>query len=99
MDLSELHVDQKDSFPERLRAYGLRKLRNHVARWMLNGNENDFFDLDEFNRTHLHDMTLTHSLVETLTTELHRLGWKTFLGFGGTGLYVYSSEERPVNAY
>lgn len=99
MDLSELHVEQKDSFPERRRAFCLRKLRSHVARWMVDGNENDFFDLDEFNRTYVHDMPLTQSLVETLTNELHTLGWKTFLGFGGTGLYVYSSEERPANAY
>lgn len=99
MDLSELHVSKKSEFPEWRRAFYLRKLRKHLMQWMMKGNENDFFDLDEFNRMFVQDITLTQQLVEHVTSELHSLGWKTFLGFGGTGLYVYSSEERPVNAY
>lgn len=99
MDLSELHVSRKSEFSHIHRAYYLKKLRNQVMRWMLVGNENDFFDLDQFNRSYLNNRDLMNELVGDVTVELHGLGWKTFLGFGGTGLYVYSSEERPVNAY
>lgn len=99
MDLTDLHVEKKSDFVALRRAFCLRKLRNHIMRWMLDGNENDFFDLDEFNRSLVRDTTITNELVELVTAELQSLGWKTFLGFGGTGLYVYSSEEPPANAY
>lgn len=99
MDLSDLHVSKKSEFPELCRAFYLRTLRKQLMRWMMKGNENDFFDLDDFNRSVVQDVSLTQQLVEQVTVELHSLGWKTFLGFGGTGLYVYSSEERPSTAY
>jgi hypothetical protein len=30
--------------------------------------------------------------------ELQELGWKTFLGYGGTGLFIYD-KEKPSSAW
>jgi hypothetical protein len=34
-----------------------------------------------------------------ITAELKELGWTTYLGFGDTGLYVYSTTEKPDGVY
>lgn len=97
--MNEFHVDNKHQFADIRRARLLLKMRKHIQDLMLTGNESDFFDLDQFNRGYVHDTKLALELLEEVRGELHHLGWKTFLGFGGTGLYVYSTEEVPPGAY
>jgi hypothetical protein len=36
--------------------------------------------------------------IEILIKELEKVGWKTFIGYGGTGLFFYD-KEIPKNAW
>lgn len=94
-----LHVVNKDKFSDMLFNEHLNLLRKEVKMHMLQRKENDFVDLDTFNRKYVNDIAKTHRMVATIREELTVLGWNTFLGFGDTGLYVYSTEEKPVGAY
>lgn len=96
---TDLDVSNKQNFAVLRRKDLKEKMRKHVRTMMLEGNESDFFDLDQFNRQYVKDSSLATELLQEITAELHELGWKTFLGFGGTGLYIYSSEELPPGAY
>ena len=91
-------VENKDKFPRVLYTKNLITLREDISEFLLEGDEKTFFDLDEFAKKHKNKKTIMQ-MVDTVIEELHALGWKTFLGFGGTGLYIYSSEEKPPNAY
>lgn len=96
---SDLDVSNKANFASMRRQFLKDKMRKHVRAMMLEGNESDFFDLDLFNRKYVKDTSLSSELIQEISEDLHQLGWKTFLGFGGTGLYVYSSDELPPGAY
>lgn len=95
----ELNISNKDSFSSLLFSENLKTLRNELYNFMIRGNESDFYDLDTFNRKYVKDINETHKMVDMLCQELNELGWKTYLGFGGTGLYIYSTEEKPKNAW
>lgn len=95
----ELHVSNKEAFASLLFNDHLQRLRREVMFHMLHRKENDFFDLDVFNRKYVKDVTILLELVDVIEKELHELGWSTYLGFGDTGLYVYSSEEKPDGVY
>jgi hypothetical protein len=76
------------------------RLRKHVSNFILSRNgENDFFDIDIFNRRYVKDIDITNNTVNDIVNELNNLGWKTYIGFGGTGLYIYSSEDLPLGVY
>ena len=96
---STFHVSNKDNFENMLIEENLSLLRKEICRHMLKRNESDFYDISEFSRMYVGNINDTHNLINTVIIELNNLGWKTFLGFGGTGLYIYSSEELPLGAY
>jgi hypothetical protein len=97
---SELEVLNKDNFEEIFKYVYMSKLRKKIYLFMIsNRNENDFFDIEKFNRKYIRDMNKTNDMINNIIKELNNLGWKTHIGFGGTGLYIYSSEELPVGAW
>lgn len=96
----ELNIINRDNLKAVWRVKMLEKLRKHVYNFMLDRKrENDFFDLDTFNRSYIRDINVTNDIVNQVVLELNELGWKTHIGFGGTGLYVYSSDELPDGVY
>jgi hypothetical protein len=95
----ELNVVNKESFCDLLFKENLKIMRNELYNFIINGNEQDFYDLDTFNRKYIKNINKTHEMVDILSNELKNLGWNTYLGFGGTGLYIYSTEEKPKNAW
>jgi hypothetical protein len=96
----ELNVLNKDNFKDLFFNSSLLRLRKHIYNFMLyRTEENDFFDIDMFNRKYIKNMNHTNEMINVIVKELNALGWKTFIGFGGTGLYIYSSEELPLGAY
>lgn len=96
----ELNVLNKDNFRDIFFNLSVSRLRKHIYNFMLHRvEENDFFDIDMFNRKYVKNMNSTNEMINLIVSELNELGWKTFIGFGGTGLYIYSSEELPLGAY
>lgn len=77
----------------------LAKLRSEITDLVLKGNENDYFDLDDFYRR-FNVLTkdrenMKNAMVQELTTK----GWKCKTSFGGTGLFVYSTEKPPSSCH
>ncbi len=59
--------------------------------------ENDYFDLDIFSKRHSYINYL--SIVNTVCEELKELGWNIQLSFGDTGLFIFSTEEKPKSCW
>ena len=95
---SFLDLSDKTKFQELLDEYHLKKLRQKIYVQILRNNQNDFFDLELFNRQYVKDMLKTLSFSEILTKELELQGWKTYLGYGETALFIYD-KEKPNNAW
>ncbi len=96
----DLNVLNKDRLRDLWMTEMMCKLRKHIYNFMLSRTrESDFFDIDTFNRKYVNNINVTNDLVNTAVEELVGLGWKTHIGFGGTGLYVYSSDELPAGVY
>ncbi len=94
-----LNVSNKENFHEILYKEHLSILRKEVGYMMLQRNESDFYDIDSFNRKYVKNMNKTKEMIDTIVEELKTLGWNTFIGFGGTGLYVYSDKKPPGTDY
>jgi len=95
---SFLDLSDKTKFQELLDEYHLKKLRQKIYVQILRNNQNDFFDLELFNRQYVKDMLKSESFSEILMKELELQGWKTFVGYGGTALFFYD-KEKPSNAW
>ena len=94
-----LNVLNKDKFPDLLYNEHLSILRKEIGYMMLCQKESDFYDIDTFNRKYVKNMEKAKEMVNTIVEELKELGWNTFIGFGGTGLYVYSDKKPPGTDY
>lgn len=101
MDLFPDHLSVKnvELFTSLLDQEHTRMMRKEIYMMILKRNESDFFDIDNFNRRYVKNMEKSTKMAKQLSSELEVLGWKTFFGFGGTGLYVYSTEDLPPGAY
>jgi len=95
----ELHVSNKDNLNDIKNENLLSKLRKHIYNFILDRKESSFFDIDFFNRKYVKDTNTMNDMINKVVKELDILGWNTYIGFGGTGLYVYSSEDLPQGAY
>jgi hypothetical protein len=91
-----LNVKNKENFEKinynRLKCYLRRDLFEHIT----SHTEDDYFSLDEFDKR-VNNMKITKALVKELIEELKSLGWNCKTSFGGTGLFIYSSETPPPN--
>lgn len=99
----ELHIKMEkfpdlSNFNEKLDEYHLQKMRKKVYYQILKNNQNDFFDLDLFDRKYVKNMEKSESFSKIIIAELEVLGWKTFVGYGGTGLFFYD-KEKPSSAW
>lgn len=89
------HLSDPNIFIQTLDDYILQKMRKKIYLHILRNQQNDFFDMELFNRKYVNDMKKTEAFSETLIKELSELGWKTFIGYGGTGLFFYDQELPP----
>ena len=92
------HLSDPNIFIQTLDDYLLQKMRKKIYLHILRNQQNDFFDMELFNRNYVKDMKKTEAFSETLIKELSELGWKTFIGYGGTGLFFYD-QELPTSAW
>jgi NAD-specific glutamate dehydrogenase len=85
-------------FSDLLKDYYLQQMRQDIYIHILRNNQNDFFDIELFDRKYVKDIKVTDKFIEIMINELEQLGWKTFLGYGGTGLFIYD-KEKPASAW
>lgn len=82
---------------KRLKCY----LRRDIYEHMLTHTEEEYFSLDSFDKklNPKSDMKTVQSLAEELMPELTELGWNCKFAYGGTGLFIYSTETPPKNCW
>lgn len=95
---SVLHVKNRASFDYLNQQRTLAYMRKHIYEHMISHSEDVMFDLTNHKRDYSGD-DWDKSIVETLRSELHALGWKTQLSFGDTALFVYSTDKPPVTCW
>ena len=67
---SFLDLSDKSKFGELLDEYHLKKMRQKIYIHIINNNQNDFFDLELFNRNYVKNMDKSESFSEILIKEL-----------------------------
>jgi hypothetical protein len=97
-----LNVKNIQSFPElyynRVSCYFRKCIYEHV----ISQDENSYFDLDKFGRKYFKDKDieeLTSKLSQSIILELEKLGWKCKLSFGGTALFIFSTDNPPPSCW
>lgn len=95
---SKLTPDNKNSFSDifydRMKCYLRRDIYEHV----ISHDEDDYFSLDNFNKK-INNIELVKKMVHELIPELEQLGWKCKTSYGGTGLFIYSTDNPPANCW
>ena len=90
-----LDVKNKENFPDlhynRVLCYFRKSIYEHIIK----EEEKSYFDLNTFKKKYLKKDTEMESMVKTIVEELGTLGWKCKTSFGGTALFIYSSEKPP----
>ena len=75
------------------------KIANKIYLHLLSRNdETEYFDLDIL-KTYKLDKAESNKILCWVEKELRAVSWKTKLGFGDTGLFIYSTDEPPTNCW
>ncbi len=95
---NKLNVVNKDKFNDFFRERTLCYLRRDLYEHMLSRkDETAYFDISGFSSKYR--FKNIKNMVETVIQELEVLGWKCKTSYGGTGLFIYSTDEPPANCY
>ena len=98
-----IHVNNKENFDnlcyERFLCYLRRDVFEHLIK--RKNDENNYFELDVWFRNQLKkpDASFVEKMSKKIIEELEAKGWKCKTAFGGTGLFVYSTEDPPPSCY
>lgn len=98
-----LNVSEKKRFPEIYYNRVVCYLRKAIYEHIISHDENSYFDLEQFCRTHYNEHTEKENMIsklsETIIPEIKNLGWKCKLSFGGTALFIYSTDKPPPSCW
>ena len=97
-----LHVKNKDRLFDIYYNRVLCYLRKAIYEHIISKEENSYFDLEQFARMYFDNknrVDLTKKLYDKIILELEELGWKCKLSFGGTALFIYSTENPPPSCW
>jgi len=96
---NHLRPVNKDRFPKYCYDRNLAYLRKEVFELILLGDENSYFELDNFARKYRLKKGEIEQMRDIIMKELVQLGWNVKTSFGGTGLFVYSTSTLPHSCY
>ena len=95
-----LSIKNKHNFSRILFDVYIGYLRKDLYEHILSEDENTYFELDTWCRNNLkNNKKLMDKMLQIVLVELQQRGWKCKTSFGGTGLFVYSSEDPPKSCY
>jgi hypothetical protein len=98
-----LNVKNKDIFPDIFYNRVLCYFRKDIYEHIISNGENSYFDLEKFGRAYFKDqkdrVDLVKKLSDNIIKELVILGWKCKVSFGGTALFIYSTENQPPSCW
>tara|TARA_B110000908_G_C10107471_1_gene381452 strand:- start:137 stop:466 length:330 start_codon:yes stop_codon:yes gene_type:complete len=98
-----LDVKEKERFIDIYYNRVLCYLRKAIYEHVISHDENSYFDLEQFGRDHYKDnkdreKTIS-KLSESIIPELEKRNWKCKLSFGGTALFIYSTDKPPPSCW
>lgn len=92
--------ENKDNFINIYTTRMKKKLRTELFEHILISEEKDYFSLDSFfESTKKLDKEVSEKILDEVLSELSMLGWKIKKSYGGTGIFIYSSENPPPNCW
>jgi len=95
-----LNIKNKDEFPIIYYNRVLCYLRKAIYEHVISHDENSYFDLEKFSRLHFEKTDeFISKLGDDVKPALEKLGWKCKLSFGGTALFIYSTEKPPPSCW
>jgi len=101
-----LSVANKNNFADLNNERILNLFREHVYLHMLKNyhcdkDENNYIDLDVFCKQHLTNKNekIIRDILFIVTKELEALGWKCAMSFNDTGLFIYSTPNKPSSCW
>lgn len=92
-------ASDKELYKDMLFNHFFSLLGDEVAVHILKNKEDDFYDLDKFKRAYKISQVDLDVMTNLLEKMLKQNGFNTFLGFGGTGLFIYTTPEKPQGAF
>lgn len=96
----KLNSENKKYFPSVYKLILKQKLRTAITEHIVSHDEDSYFSLDEIKeKLNVKNMKLVKDCVVELVSELKKLNWKCAFSYGGTALFIYSSENPPSNCY
>lgn len=93
---TSLNINNKSNFLKLHRLRSQCYLRKDIYEHILSHSENEYYSLDDFMAKKIPE---TNLIIDEIMAELKSLGWNVKLAFGGTGLFIYSTEQPPNNCY
>jgi hypothetical protein len=95
-----INIKNKDNFKNIFFENMLSSLRNCIFEHILREDENTFFDIDKWCRDNLgNDVDAVKIMIEKLMSELIDKGWNCKISYGGTALFIYSTESPPPSCF
>lgn len=91
--------ENKENFSKYHCERNIAYMRRDIFELVIRGDENNYFDIDKFARNRSLNKNEIEYILKIVMDELKKLGWNVKTSFGGTGLFIYSSEEPPPSCY
>ena len=92
----KLRVENRSKFPDFCYERNLCYLRQELYELIIQGNENDYFDIGGFGRRRLRDdADILERMKNTVVQELTDMGWTCQSSHAGTALFIYSGDMPP----
>ena len=96
---NHLNPENKHNFSQLKYERNLSTMRDNIFDLILSGDENNYFEIDIFSRMYKLKKNQSDKMVLTISNELKSLGWKIKQSFGGTGLFIYSTDFLPSSCF
>jgi hypothetical protein len=95
---STLGPNNKESFKQRYHDRLTCYLRKEIYEHILSHEEREYFSLDNF-IGQIGDREIVKKIIQEIMVELRSIGWNCKTSYGGTGLFIYSTENPPSNCF
>jgi len=96
---NHLNPENKHNFSQLKYERNLSNMREQIVDLILTNDENNYFEIDNFSRLYKLKKIEVNKMILSITEELESLGWKVKQSFGGTGLFIYSTEFLPSSCF